>query len=233
MQCLRQAVMGRLTSQSVLTYYHDMGTSAIVRCRMTAPDRRAQLLDIALSFFSQKGFDRTTMKEIAAAAGVNEAIVFRHFSTKQALYQAVLGQHSESPGFQKWMAKARQCMQQNDDEGLMRTIAESIVEQYSDPRMERLMLFAALEGQEIALKHYRSVSVPIYELLREYIVSRQQEGALVAFRPGAILSAIAGMAQQYAFTTRLLGFPSELSEEEAIDAFTRIQMNGIKPRTTE
>jgi TetR/AcrR family transcriptional regulator len=201
---------------------------------MTAPNRRAQLLDIALNFFSQKGFDRTTMKEIAAAAGVNEAIVFRHFSTKQALYQAVLEQRSESPGFQQWMAKARQCMQRNDDEGLMRAIAGSIVEQYrSDPRMERLMLFAALEGQEIALKHYLSVSVPIYELLREYIASRQHEGALVAFRPRAILSAIAGMAQQYAFSTLLLGFPSELSDEEAVDTFTQIQMNGIKPRTTK
>ena len=198
---------------------------------MAATDRRAQLLDTALNFFSDKGFDRTTTKEIAAAAGVTEAIVFRHFPNKQALYQAVLEQQSDCEGFQQWMEEARQRMERNDDEGLMRAIAEAVLEQYrSDPRMERLMLFAALEGQEAALNHHRRVMTPIYELFREYIVRRQQQCALEAFQPAAILAAIAGMAQRYALYTRLFGFPSEISDEEAIDTFTRILMDGIKPR---
>jgi TetR/AcrR family transcriptional regulator len=201
---------------------------------MAATDRRTQLLDIALNLFSQKGFDSTTTKEIATAAGVTEAIVFRHFQTKQALYQAVLERQSDCPGFRQWMEEARRRMQQNDDEGLMRAIAEAVLEQYrSDPRMERLMLFAGLEGQEMALEHYRSTSFPIYELLREYIVRRQQEGALTVCKPEAILSAIAGMAHRYALYTRLFGFPSELSDEEALDTFTRILMDGIKPRANK
>jgi AcrR family transcriptional regulator len=58
--------------------------------RMPASDRRSQILDIALNVFSKKGLNGATTKEIAAAAGVTEAIIFRHFPTKQALYQAVL-----------------------------------------------------------------------------------------------------------------------------------------------
>jgi len=132
------------------------------------------------------------------------------------------------------MEEARQRMERNDDEGLMQAIAEAVLEQYrTDPRMERLMLFAALEGQETALNHYRRFAIPIYELFRDYIVRRQNEGGLVAFQPAAIISAIAGMAQRYALSTRLFGFPSELSDEEAVDTFTRILMNGIKPRTTK
>ena len=196
---------------------------------MPASDRRAQLLDIAFSHFSQKGFDRTTTKEIAFDAGVTEAIVFRHFPTKQALYQAVLDHQSDSPGFRTWMDEARRRMDRSDDEGLMRAIAEAILEQFrSDPRMERLMLFAALEGQESALDHYRSICLPIYDLLREYILKRQHEGALRSFHPAAILSAISGMAHRYALYTRLFGFPSELSDEEAVESFTRIVMNGIQ-----
>jgi TetR/AcrR family transcriptional regulator len=198
---------------------------------MAATDRRAQLLDTALNFFSQKGFDRTTTKEIAAAAGVTEAIVFRHFPTKQALYQAVLEQQSDCVGFRHWVEEGRQRMERNDDEGLMRAIAEAVIEPYrDDPRMERLMLFAALEGQETALSHYRSTLFPIYELLREYILRRQKEGALVVVKPAAILSAIAGMAHRYALYTRLFGFPSELSDEEAVSTYTHILMDGIKPR---
>jgi TetR/AcrR family transcriptional regulator len=201
---------------------------------MAAPDRRAQLLDTALNYFSDKGFDRTTTKEIAAAAGVTEAIVFRHFPNKLSLYRAVLEQHAECPGFREWMEEARRRMQHNDDEGLMRAIAEAVLEQYrSDTRMERLMLFAALEGQATALNHYRKVAIPIYELFREYIVKRQNEGALLGFEPAAILSAIAGMAQRYGLATRLFGFPSELTDKEAVDTFTRILMEGIKPRANQ
>jgi TetR/AcrR family transcriptional regulator len=200
---------------------------------MAAIDRRAQLLDVALNFFSQRGFERTTTKEIAAAAGVTEAIVFRHFPTKQALYQAVLEQQSACAGFRNWMEEAQQRMSGNDDEGLMRAIAEAILAQYrSDPRMERLLLFAALEGQETALNHYRSVSLPIYELLREYIARRQREGALLGIPPEAIVTAVAGMPLRYALSTRLFGFRSELSDDEAVESFTRILMDGIKPRTT-
>ena len=202
--------------------------------RLPATYRRALLVEMALNLFSQKGFNGATTKEIAAAAGVTEAIVFRHFPTKQSLYQAVLERETDCPGLQKWMEEARQCMQRNDDEGLMRAIAAVVLEQYrSDPRMERLMLFAALEGQETALDHYRSVSLPIYEMLREYILRRQREGALAAFNPGAILAAIAGMEHRYALLTRLFGFPSELSDDEAIETFTRIQMNGVKPRANQ
>jgi TetR/AcrR family transcriptional regulator len=201
---------------------------------MAATDRRAQLLDIALNFFSQKGFDRTTTKEIAAAAGVTEAIVFRHFPSKQALYQAVLDQKSASPSARAWLEEARRRMDANDDEGLMRAIAEAVLEQYrSDPRMERLMLYAALEGQETALNHFRNASMPIYELLREYLLKRQQEGALAAFSPAAILLSISGMAQQYAVYTRLFGFPQEISDDEAVETFTRILMDGIKPRSKQ
>jgi TetR/AcrR family transcriptional regulator len=181
--------------------------------------------------FSEKGFARTTTKEIAAAAGVNEAIVFRHFPNKQELYRAVLQAQANCSGFRKWMEEARRRMEEGDDEGLMRAIAEAILEQYrSDPRMERLMLYAALEGQETALEYYRGASLPIYELLREYLLKRQSQGALEEIPPAAILSAIAGMAHRFAVLTRLFGFRPELSDEEAAENFTRILMDGIRPR---
>src|SRR2546421_12444608 len=96
--------------------------------RMPAGDRRTQLLEIALNIFSRKGFNGATTKEIAAAAGVTEAIIFRHFPTKQALYQAVLDSQIGCPGFQKWMAVVEDRMQCNDDEGLFRAIATAIME---------------------------------------------------------------------------------------------------------
>ena len=208
-----------------------MSAAPTPSARMSAPDRRAQLLDIALNLFSEKGFDGATTKEIAARAGVNEAIIFRHFPTKQALYQAVLEFKFACPELDNWLAEARASMDRNDDLRLFRAIAAAIIESYSgDPRLERVMLFAALEGNSQALEHYRSFSLPLFELLRDYITRRQREGALAGYDPGAILSAIAGMAQRYAMYTRMFGFRTEYSDREAAGLFTDILMNGIKAR---
>src|SRR3954447_14426880 len=193
---------------------------------MAACDRRTQLLEIALNFFAKKGFNGTTTKEIAAAAGVTEAVIFRHFPNKQALYEAVLDSQIGCTGFQEWMAEAQACMDRNDDEGLFRAIARVIIRSYSgEARHERVMLFAALEGNEQGLAHYRSFSIPIFELLRVYIVKRQHEGALADYDPGAVLAAIAGMAQRYAMFTQMFGFSTEMSVDQAVDNFTRILMN--------
>jgi TetR/AcrR family transcriptional regulator len=42
-----------------------------------------------MRLFSQRGFRGTTTKEIAVAAGVSEAMVFRHFANKEVLYSAI------------------------------------------------------------------------------------------------------------------------------------------------
>src|SRR3982751_707968 len=66
--------------------------------RLPASDRRRQLVETALDIFSRKGFGGTTTKEIAAAAGVTEAIIFRHFPSKADLYNAFLDSpHGPAP----------------------------------------------------------------------------------------------------------------------------------------
>ena len=59
----------------------------------TRPERintREKILDTAIQLFAEKGFNGTTTKEIAEAAGVNESLIFRHFSTKRELYGAII-----------------------------------------------------------------------------------------------------------------------------------------------
>src|SRR5438477_10497096 len=60
--------------------------------RMAGEERRLQILRVAMNLFSQRGFRDTTTKEIALAAGASEAMVFRHFATKEELYSAILDQ---------------------------------------------------------------------------------------------------------------------------------------------
>jgi len=198
---------------------------------MSATERRQQLLETALDFFSRKGFGGATTKEIAAAAGVTEAMIFRHFPNKQALYQAVLDYTAHASDLEPWLAETKACMERNDDAGLLRSLANNILKSYrTDPRFERVVLFAALEGHEAGLAHHHQLAIPIYELLRKYILRRQRQGALLGYTPGVIIEAIAGMASHYAMMTQFFGYaaPNGLSDEKAIETFTRIVMGGVE-----
>ncbi|MET9545620.1 MULTISPECIES: TetR/AcrR family transcriptional regulator [unclassified Streptomyces] len=60
------------------------------RTRMTGAERREQLLDIGRTLFASKGFEGTSVEEIAAKAGVSKPVVYEHFGGKEGLYAVVV-----------------------------------------------------------------------------------------------------------------------------------------------
>jgi AcrR family transcriptional regulator len=58
--------------------------------RLPAAARRRQLLDVALDVFAAEGFHRTSMDEIAEAAGVTKPVLYQHFRSKRELYLEIL-----------------------------------------------------------------------------------------------------------------------------------------------
>jgi AcrR family transcriptional regulator len=57
--------------------------------RISGEDRRAAIVRAATKVFVEKGFHATTTRELANAAGVSEALLFKHFPSKEALYSAI------------------------------------------------------------------------------------------------------------------------------------------------
>ena len=57
--------------------------------RLSAEERREAILQAALTVFSHKGFNGATTKDIAAEAGVSEALLYRHFPSKEELHEAL------------------------------------------------------------------------------------------------------------------------------------------------
>ena len=70
--------------------------------RLDSDDRRRAIVDAAVPLFARKGFAGTTTRELAAAAGVSEALLFRHFPSKQSLYREILRLGCDGdPAFEK------------------------------------------------------------------------------------------------------------------------------------
>lgn len=60
------------------------------RKRMSSDERRALILEAARGVFSRFGYEGARTQEIARAAGVSEALIYRHFASKEVLHTAVL-----------------------------------------------------------------------------------------------------------------------------------------------
>src|SRR5690606_8959270 len=64
--------------------------SAKSRRRMTGAQRREQLIEIGRALFAEKGFDGTSVEEIAAHAKVSKPVVYEHFGGKEGIYAVVI-----------------------------------------------------------------------------------------------------------------------------------------------
>ena len=63
---------------------------------MTGKERREQLLDIGRKLFAQKGFEGTSVEEIASRAEVSKPVVYEHFGGKEGLYAVVVDREIEA-----------------------------------------------------------------------------------------------------------------------------------------
>src|SRR5918911_1217705 len=114
--------------------------------RMAGEERRLQILRVAVRLFSGRGFRGTTTKEIAQAAGVSEAMVFRHFATKEELYAAILDHKACSGDRFEPAEMAADGIKHKDDRAVFESLALGALDHHEkDPQFQRLLLHSALE----------------------------------------------------------------------------------------
>ena len=66
------------------------------RSRMTGRERREQLVGIGRKLFAEKGFEATTVEEIAAQSGVSKPVVYEHFGGKEGIYAVIVDREIEA-----------------------------------------------------------------------------------------------------------------------------------------
>jgi AcrR family transcriptional regulator len=206
------------------------------KCRLPEEVRRAQLIEAAIRLFAQKGFQGTTTKEIAEDAGVNEALIFRYFHSKQDLYAAILDYGSSQVSVEQWIEELRPFAERRDDESVFSRLAHRLLEDHPVRRaFLRLMLYSALEQHELARMCRERGRVPLENFLAGYIESRQREGAFQMVNARAAALAFLGMCSYEFLRSILFGeFGHGISTGEAEAAFARLFLEGLGcPQTKE
>jgi TetR/AcrR family transcriptional regulator len=199
------------------------------RRRFSSKERRSQLLHIAVGLFSQRGFEGTTTKAIAAAAGVSEGILFQHFATKEELYASILDAKAAEAGVEEWEAQLRECADRLDDESLILSMVERILQgNRRDPQIQRLMFQSALRGRALPKVMTQRI-LPLHQFLCGYIAKRQKQGAFQECDPAVVVHAIVSMPNYYSVTKSLFGVDAlKLSEHEMAASFTRLILDGLR-----
>jgi AcrR family transcriptional regulator len=143
--------------------------------RMSAEDRRSQIVSVAAQLFSRNGFNGTTTRQIAEQVGVSEAIIFRHFQTKQDLYSAIIDYKSGECLKQLWLS-SEDAMGRKDDRTVFMALATEILEMHrKDPTLLRLLYYSALEGHELSKMFFDTTAKLAYERTAVYIAQRIQD----------------------------------------------------------
>jgi hypothetical protein len=71
------------------------------------------------------------------------------------------------------------------------------------------------------------------QLLTDYVERRQKAGALRPGPPEAVIAAIVGMAAHYGMMTGFFGFEVGVADEEMVNAFLSILMDGIRAKESK
>lgn len=172
--------------------------------RFSAEDRRQQIIDVATELFAKQGYNGTTTRQIAAYARVNEAIIFRHFETKDDLYWAILDRKSESRSFRETLVKLLR--EPGSEQEKFTAIAENILRRREqDPSLTRLLLFSALENHKLSGKFLKTYVLEYFETLAEYIRIGIREGKFRSVDPVIAARGFLGMVAYHSLIQVLFG----------------------------
>jgi AcrR family transcriptional regulator len=198
--------------------------------------RRQQILQTAIDLFSKRGFRGTTTKEIANAAGVSEAMVFRHFANKEALYGAILDTKSCSEGVQRFPWEENEAVKKaiddKDDYAFFYNMALSAMTKHqSDEGFMRLLFYSALEEHELADRFFKDFIVRVYDFIGGYIKQRQRDGAFREIEPRVAVRAYLGMLIHHSLNNILWDRDRKIlkiTNEKAAGNFAEILLGGIR-----
>ncbi len=195
--------------------------------RTSARERQASIISAATALFAAKGFNGTTTKEIARTAGISEALVFKHFPTKRALYAAIL---AEKVRVSQLMDTVEAAAEKRDDARVFTLIASFRIHRAADPTFLRLLLFSALEGHELSDMFFQNRHRVFYEYLAGYIRRRCEEGAFRCLDPLLAAQAFIGMIVYHRILHEIFKVPLHCSPEEAVDAYVQVFLSGLQTR---
>jgi AcrR family transcriptional regulator len=152
--------------------------------------KREEILDVALELFTKKGYDRTSVREIARLAGLSQAGLLHHFSTKEELFIEVLRRRD--------VRNREEFSSSQDDPNSISRLVSIVRRNMTQPGLVRLYVTMSAESTDVDStarsffeERYRSLRAEVAKDVRK----KQKLGELSAeLDPDAVASLLIASA---------------------------------------
>jgi len=186
-------------------------------------ETRERILQAAAQVFAREGYARATTRTLAAAAGVNEVTLFRHFGNKQNLFAAVIDEYAASA-----LTTALEAQLTGDYHQDLLTMGRQVMQLMLERgEAVRLMLCEAEHFPEVRETMAQNPR-RLREALSTYLQQQMQRGQVRELHAEAAAQAFWGMFFAYSISLGLLGesVKPTLTTEELVDLFVDIFVRG-------
>lgn len=192
--------------------------------RSSGLERQTSIIASAASLFAAKGFSGTTTKEIAKTAGVSEALVFKYFPTKRALYAAILAEKTQ---FSELLEAVEEAANKKDDDRVFTLLASYRIRRGADPTLLRLLLFSALERHELSEMFFQKQYRVFYDFLAGYVRKRIDDGEFRSVDPLLAARAFFGIIVHHRLLHDIFGIPMHRSYEDTVAEYVNLFLRGL------
>lgn len=197
------------------------------RTRLTADARREQIIEAARRVFVRTGLAGSRTRDLAAEAGINEALLYRHFTSKQELYEAAVAAPLEE-AVAAVVELSGEPPEEFDETG--REMHQRTKAFFSDflGVMEEVapMLGVMMFGDaDVAESYFRERIEPSLDKVADVVVANLQAWNHRDFDPRLVVDMAFGMVWFLALSARLSG--RELDREAVAEQITSMCLYGI------
>lgn len=187
-------------------------------------DTREKIMDAALMLFSKKGYIGATTREIAGNAGVAEVTLFRHFSSKEKLFEEVINTYSFLPALKGLLPSLKKM----DYTDALSELAGRFLERLSERKELIRIMHAEIHIYPAKVREiYHNFIDELFRTLASYFRELQLKKVLRDFSPEIGAGAFLGMFFSYFNSKELLlrkdiaAMDSAAVINEFVNIFTR------------
>lgn len=119
------------------------------------PLTRKQILDASLRLFSDKGFARTSVRDIAQAAGITDAAIYYHFDSKRDLFEALLDERGFTSALESLERAEMSDRNLSAREAIVGLATGALEFIYQNKDLMKVLMLEAMAEDEVAAEEYR------------------------------------------------------------------------------
>jgi len=189
--------------------------------------RRAQILDAATKVFAQRGFHRTTIRDVAKAAGIADGTIYNYFENKTALLLGILNRLNETERRQEDLAQVVDTDMRSFMRHYFRQRFAALTQ--GGPEVFQVVLSEVLVNPELRELYLQQVVAPTFALAETYFAQLVEEGKVrrldIPLTLRAISATFLGLLVE-----RIIGDPQlQTRWDELPDLLTTLFLDGLLP----